>query len=495
MSDSRPYVNRFAVVVYKSSPEYRAVAGSLRRDLLMEREAGPVAGGQASRPFFLYTENAAKVYLPRRYGIEHVPTARPYCPSRPPESLSAEAVFTGSLKPAQRGPVDRIVAHVEAERARWGWSGGMVKLPTGFGKTVIALHLIAHFRMKTLVIVNTGYLMQQFADRATTFMPGARLGRIQGPTCDVDDRDIVIGTYQTLALKDDADFPRGLFERFGLVIIDEAHHSCAERFSMTLTRCAAPIVLGLSATPERTDGLLAVFQAHVGPMIVAVDELFAANPRVLRPIVHEHRFIGHDPATLEAIRSLPSLRGKDGRPVPNMSAIMTLLTLDAPRTAFIVGLIRQVLTAEPHRRLLVLTDRRDHVRELVAALGSDTAGAFLGQTKMADLTRTAAEARVIVGTAAMTREAFDVPTLDTLVFAVPYGNIKQMVGRILRREYHDYHPWIIDVYEPGLPVLGGRRRQRRNYYRESGITFNDERSQSASPSASPSATTDYDIDE
>jgi superfamily II DNA or RNA helicase len=84
--------------------------------------------------------------------------------------------------------------------------------------TVCALKIIAELKKKTLVIVHKSFLMNQWKERIEQFLPGARVGIIQGETIDTEDKDIVLGMLQSISMKE---YPWSLFQEFGLTIMDE----------------------------------------------------------------------------------------------------------------------------------------------------------------------------------------------------------------------------------------------------------------------------------
>ena len=130
--------------------------------------------------------------------------------------------------------------------------------------TVIGINIASRLRKKTLIIVHKDFLLNQWIERIEQFMPGARVGRIQGPTIDVADKDIVIAMLQSISMKH---YDPALFDCFGFTIIDEVHHMGAEVFSQALQKVVTPYVLGLSATMARKDGLTNVFKMFMGDIV------------------------------------------------------------------------------------------------------------------------------------------------------------------------------------------------------------------------------------
>ena len=86
-----------------------------------------------------------------------------------------------------------------------------------------------------------------------TIFPEARIGKIQQNTIDIKDKDIVLSMVQSLSMKeyDDETFSSIRFNCF----FDECHHLGAEVFSKSMQKVASKYMLGLSATPNRKDGL------------------------------------------------------------------------------------------------------------------------------------------------------------------------------------------------------------------------------------------------
>jgi len=78
------------------------------------------------------------------------------------------------------------------------------------------------------------------------------------------DNDIVIAMLHSLCLRD---YPEGIFDDFGIIVFDEVHHLASEMFSKALLKVRPRFTLGLSATPNRKDGLSQVFYDFIGPVI------------------------------------------------------------------------------------------------------------------------------------------------------------------------------------------------------------------------------------
>jgi superfamily II DNA or RNA helicase len=138
---------------------------------------------------------------------------------------------------------------------------GVVVLPTGAGKTVLALMAIERLGLRTLVVVPTIELLYQWRDAAIE-----RLGLPKNKVGVVGDgrrelRPITIITYASAAM------PESPIGGTGLLICDEAHHLPSPSYSSIPARCGAPYRLGITATPERGDGADSALAALLGPLV------------------------------------------------------------------------------------------------------------------------------------------------------------------------------------------------------------------------------------
>lgn len=136
---------------------------------------------------------------------------------------------------------------------------GMVVLPTGSGKTYVAVMAMARTQRSALVCVPTLDLVAQWATLLERSF-GIEVGTIGGGSFEV--RDLTVSTYDSAYLHMDK-----LGNRFGLIVFDEAHHLPSEAFSQAAELCIAPYRLGLTATPERPDGLHERLSSLTGPIV------------------------------------------------------------------------------------------------------------------------------------------------------------------------------------------------------------------------------------
>lgn len=149
---------------------------------------------------------------------------------------------------------------------------GVVVLPTGAGKTHVALRAIDDRRRSTLVVAPTLDLVRQWHELLTATFGDAQdigaIGVLGGGQHEV--RPLTVTTYDSAWAH-----MEHLGARFGLVVFDEVHHLCAEAYAQAARLCLAPYRLGLTATPERSDGREALLDELVGPIVYRkeIDEL------------------------------------------------------------------------------------------------------------------------------------------------------------------------------------------------------------------------------
>jgi superfamily II DNA or RNA helicase len=132
-----------------------------------------------------------------------------------------------------------------------------------------------------------------------------------------------------------------------------------------------------------------------------------------------------------------------------------------PRTEFIISLLKDILSKEPDRRVLILSERRNQLKDIENYIiehkiaitkdgsSSDSSyGFYVGGMKQADLA-ISSEKQIILATYQLASEGFNVPSLNTIIFASPISDIQQSIGRILREipEKRKYTPLCIDILD------------------------------------------------
>ncbi len=146
--------------------------------------------------------------------------------------------------------------------AAWLASGrmGVVVLPTGAGKTYLAQLVMQAISLSTLIVVPTLDLMHQWYAHLLAAFPDAPVGLLGGGAH--DSTPLLVATYDSAAISAEA-----LGNKYALLVFDECHHLPSEFTRVIAEYSLAPYRLGLTATPERSDGKHADLQALIGPEV------------------------------------------------------------------------------------------------------------------------------------------------------------------------------------------------------------------------------------
>ena len=315
--------------------------------------------------------------------------------------------------------------------------------------TVMALKIISEIERKTLIIVHKEFLMNQWIERIAEFMPTARIGKIQGPKFDIEDKDIVIGMIQSMY---DRTFPSNAFSSFGLTIIDEVHRIGSEEFSKTLFKTITNCMLGISATVDRKDGLTNVLHMFIGPKIYS-EERKDEDVIEVRAIEYIHKDPEYNEVAYDYMGNVAH------------STMISKISNFQPRCDFVVRMLRDLIKENPEKQIMVLSQIRGLLTDIHSRISTDCdVGFYVGGMKQQDLQETE-ERQIVLATYAMAAEALDIKTLNTLVMVSPKTDIIQSVGRILRtRGLGKLIVDIIDTHD----VFQNQWKKRRTYYKKCG---------------------------
>lgn len=419
--------------------------------------------------FQIYLENKDKFCIPRYYAQSiGLAQQNDHRTKLIEDSVKCPAlVFAGSLNASKQ----QDVAALKIRDAFAQNGGGILSLPTGYGKTVVGIHTMCDVKLKTIIVVHKEFLVEQWRERIEAFVPSAKVGIIRQNKVDIEDKDVVIAMLQTLISKD---YPASTFFDFGLAIFDEVHHLSAPVFSKALFKVCPPLILGLSATPKRKDGLSWVLEHYIGPVFFQVHRKHESHVEVKRidyaPPADKTKYTDDLPR-------LPNGKHFDYNGVTN------LLVGDTDRNRMIVDLIVSSLRSEPSRNFLLLTDRRGHCELLYDLLFQAKSkrnidvrpGIYYGGMKTKDL-KNAADSNVILATYSFANEGLDIEKLNSIVLATPKGDVVQAVGRILRdgagkkKDADAPVPCVYDIVDAHR-YFETKFAQRKVFYKKSGFNL------------------------
>ena len=324
------------------------------------------------------------------------------------------------LSPAQFKP-SRIILkeyQIPAVEQMLQRNQGILVAPPGSGKTVTAIEVIVKRSQKSLVLVHTKDLLQQWIERFREFTD-IEPGSVQEGEFDI--RDVTIGMVQSLNRPLDKEF----VDQFGLVLLDEAHHAPASTFQKLVNQFPARYRYGLTATPNRRDGLSFVLTGVMGNIIYEIkrDDLFT-NGEIMEPLVkavHTNFYI-------------PDIK--------NYGAMITAITEDEERNELILQFVAE--EAKAGHSCLILSERIDHVhllweqfclqyREVSSAGISSRSTKNIRDAALKEMNK--GRIQVLFSTK-LADEGLDIPRLDRLFLTCPIRSINkvnQQIGRILRK--------------------------------------------------------------
>ena len=409
---------------------------SIRKDLTMTPKVNFDIGNSKNKSskedltFQLYSENEKRIYIPRYYGFQKY-GAPSLCKLTSGKDINID--FIGNLRETQQEPINNFLKAARDPLKM----GGIISVPCGFGKTIMSLYIACQLKKKTMFISHKDFLNQQFIDTVKLFAPDAKVGIIKQKKVDVIGKDFIIASLQSLAMRD---YDIGIFDDIGFVIIDEVHHTGAQVFCKAFQKLNNPIILGLSATLNRKDGMRRVFEYYIGKSVYTLK-----NKELCDVIVQVHKYFEThiDYSTVKLMWN-----GKE-----NGAGMINNICTFRPRTEYMIFVLKDILSKEPERRVLILSERRNQLKDIEQFIvehniANSSYGYYVGGMKQTDLA-ISAEKQIILATYQLASEGFNVPSLNTIIFASPISDIQQSIGRILREipEKRKYTPLCIDIFD------------------------------------------------
>jgi len=343
----------------------------------------------------------------------------------------ADFTFNGRSYPDQDEAVEALVQHNFAS----------LQAPTGSGKTICALLTAAELNLRTLFLVHKLLLLRQTAERVEQFL-NITPSILHGKKFEIGDFNIA--TVQTMIRRDLGK----VANEFGLICLDEAHHSTGPTFQEVLQSFNAKHVYGFTATPgpNRQHMYLAI-----GPIVHKVDRsMLIEKGRVLAPLI---KIIN------TGIRFKNIL---DGTHTVNQ------LVKHTERNNLLFQKIEDNLEG---RKTLLLSGRTDHAEYfynrlkgynptlLHGKLPKDAQRQAIKDIKVSSLTSATYD---IIG------EGFDEPEWDVLFLLTPVGGdirSEQSVGRICRAFHSKNQPIVYDFSDNGNDLLDMWLKNRLKIYK------------------------------
>lgn len=370
----------------------------------------------------------------------------------------------------------------DSVRALLGARGGVLQLACGLGKTCVALETVARLQVPALIVVDTRLLQQQWLDEIALHLevPGG-VGVINGDKFDWN-KNIVVATYMTLANRADK-MPEEVLRHFGVIFWDECHMVDAPVFCKSAGLFYGRRY-GLSATPDRPDGLHVIHQRHLGPVLYKElkQELVPRNvflqtgisinendPNVSAQVHDKTRsihlaklssYLGRlaprRKMVLDVARNRLAQGGKVAvvcRSVEHLAALYAeyvgypeLLHELPPITRESLRIPRETGAdaAEQILEQAYLKRQREYIQKLTKGRSDAVLLTYMANPSM----QKAQASRIVFAVLKYVRQAYNDKALDTLILADPVSSvplITQTVGRILRYKEGKQRPLFLTL--------------------------------------------------
>ncbi|WP_419774634.1 TOTE conflict system archaeo-eukaryotic primase domain-containing protein [Halarcobacter sp.] len=279
--------------------------------------------------------------------------------------------------------------------------------PPGFGKTLLGAKMFEKRACSTLIIVNKNMLLDQWRDRFVEYFDYKRadIGFL-GKSKNKLNGKIDVATMQSLKNSPE------IINNYSFVIVDECHHIPAVTFEQIVKQFYGKYILGLSATPKRKDGLDPILFQQLGDISYEYKKKKTFNNK------------------LEIIRT-DFISEAD-----NYATLINELCVDETRN----GLIIEQIKLHQDRKILILTDRIEHINALEKLLENEqidyvSIHGSMSKKEQSEKIKLVESKSLILATTSYFGEGIDFPHLNTIIFATPisyYGRLIQYLGRIGR---------------------------------------------------------------
>ena len=383
--------------------------------------------------------------------------------------------FKGELRPEQDKALKELIRY----------DNGILHAATAFGKTVVSSAIIAQKKINTLIILESSALIEQWKEALEKFLNiNEGLPTYETKTGRVRKRKSLIGTLQgahdsmtgiidiamsgSLCKKGEY---HNLLNEYGLVLVDECHHSASETIANVLKEVKAKYVYGVTATPKRGDGLEKINYMLIGPIRYSYTAKEKAKEQGIQHLVYP-RFT----------RTVPPRGVITDKMHPNEA--YEIIHNNDVRDEQIIEDVKNCVAAG--RTPVVLSRYKDHSEKFYERLKGYADHVFLmtGNNSKKEHRKILEqmhqvdknESLILIATGSLVGEGFDFPRLDTLFMATPVsfrGVVEQYAGR-LNRDYAGKENVIIyDYVDNHIPMFNNMYMKRLKAYKQIGYEFGD----------------------
>ena len=366
--------------------------------------------------------------------------------------------FYGKLEKKQKETVTEILKN----------DIGVLVAPSGSGKTVLAINLIAERKRNALILVHRKPLVEQWRMQLASFLNVDlnEIGQIGGGK-DKANGILDVAMIQSLQRKGTV---ADEIANYGFIIVDECHHIPAVSFERALGQTKAKYILGLTATPYRRDGHQPIIYMQCGPI------------RCRMSLKDTEKQISQYSAIVRKTGFVCEWNKDD-----SIHKLWPPLINNTKRNEIIVHDVMEAI--QEHRFPLILTERREHLSILSDMLQNKIEHLIIlhGGIKPAERKKLLEElsdcpfdkSKAILATGTYLGEGFDDPRLDTLFLTMPIsfkGRLIQYTGRLHRKHPQKKDVRIYDYVDEEVSVLWSMFQKRVKTYKllEYSINTNEE---------------------
>ena len=428
--------------------------------------------------------------LPRGCKIDLVNELKPLCVDvqfidKTNHGKRIDVKFNGQLRDEQSLALEKLLNH----------DIGILSGTTAFGKTIVAIKLIAERKVNTLIMVDKVSLLSQWRERLNQFLainetfpePSASIAKKRGRKKKISiigqlgagkntlSGIVDIAVMQSLGRKGEV---KDCVKNYGMIIADECHHAPAFNYENILKAANAKYVYGLTATPARKDGHHPILLMQCGPI------RYRDNPKKQA----ENRPFDH--YVVPKFTSLRIPLNRNEKDFSIQEVYSEIVDNDSRNQQIVEDVVNSYRLG---RNCVVLSQRIEHVDLLLKIIKEDIPDVLkltgkMGTKKIKEVLKYINDIPddrnlVLVATGSFIGEGFDEPRLDTLFLAMPIswkGTLQQYAGRLHRLFDNKKEVLIYDYVDVHVKMLEKMYHKRLSGYASMGYKVKGETIESSS---------------
>lgn len=376
--------------------------------------------------------------------------------------------FIGELRDNQKLAISKLLKY----------DNGILNAATAFGKTVTCSGIIAEKKVSTLILLESSTLVEQWENSLNKFLEideelpeyttksGRKklrksvIGIIQGSK-DTSTGIVDIAMAGSLFKKGE---PHPRLKEYGMVLVDECHHSASDTVSSVLKIVNAKYIYGVTATPSRGDGLEKINYMLLGPIRYRYTSKERAEEQAISHLVIPRftRVVNpHKNGKLHINDAYELIRDCD---------IRNQQILDDLKQCVKDGRTPVVLTKYTEHAEKLYESAKEYADKVFLLIGSKSKKEQrLLREEMNSVLDS--ESMILIATGQLVGEGFDYPRLDTLVMAMPVawkGVVEQYAGRLNRDYTGKENVMIYDYVDSHIYVFDQMYAKRLKAYKQIG---------------------------